>query len=266
MNAKTKASGAGAMQKLLDLIERVGNKVPHPVVIFLALTGLVMVMSHVLYMFGVSVTYDALNLQTHKLEPTTVAVTEPAHGRRHPVHPDLDDQELHELRPGGDHPRGDDRGGAGGRGRLDEGPDPQDGHGRAEPGHHLHPRLRGGDVEHRHRRRLPGPDPSWRRRLSRPRAAPARGPGRGLRGSRRRVHREHPDRAPRRDPDRDYQRRDPPPGSHEVARHHGELLLLGGVDLRARHRGHARVGEGRGAASRAVPRGDWTQGQARAPA
>jgi len=51
-----------------------GNKVPHPVVIFLALTAFVMVMSHVLYMFGVSVTYDALNLQTHTLEPTTVAV------------------------------------------------------------------------------------------------------------------------------------------------------------------------------------------------
>jgi aminobenzoyl-glutamate transport protein len=74
MNAKQKASGPGAMQKMLDLIERVGNKVPHPVVIFLALTGLVLVMSHVLYMFGVSVTYDALNMQTHKLEPTTVAV------------------------------------------------------------------------------------------------------------------------------------------------------------------------------------------------
>ena len=74
MSAKKKAAGDGVMKKLLDLIERVGNKVPHPVVIFLALAGLVVAMSHVLYMLGVSVTYDALNLQTHQLEPTTVAV------------------------------------------------------------------------------------------------------------------------------------------------------------------------------------------------
>ena len=74
MGSKKKASGDGATKGLLDLIERVGNKVPHPVVIFLALAGLVVALSHVLYMLGTSVTYDALNLETHQLEPTTVAV------------------------------------------------------------------------------------------------------------------------------------------------------------------------------------------------
>ena len=71
---KEKQKTRGLMQKLLDGIERVGNKVPHPVVIFLGLTGLVVVLSHLLYMLGTSVTYDALNITTHQLEPTTVAV------------------------------------------------------------------------------------------------------------------------------------------------------------------------------------------------
>ena len=71
---KDKKKTRGLMQKLLDWIERVGNKVPHPVVIFLALTALVVAASHVLYMLGTSVTYDALNIETHQLEPTTVAV------------------------------------------------------------------------------------------------------------------------------------------------------------------------------------------------
>jgi aminobenzoyl-glutamate transport protein len=44
------------MQKILDVVERVGNKVPHPVVIFLSLTILVIVLSHVLHLAGVSAT------------------------------------------------------------------------------------------------------------------------------------------------------------------------------------------------------------------
>lgn len=41
---------------LLGAIERVGDKVPHPAVIFLALCLIVIVLSHVLYLFDVSVT------------------------------------------------------------------------------------------------------------------------------------------------------------------------------------------------------------------
>lgn len=46
------------MQRSLAVIERVGNKVPHPGLIFLALCGLVIVLSHVLYVAGVAVTYE----------------------------------------------------------------------------------------------------------------------------------------------------------------------------------------------------------------
>lgn len=42
--------------KLLDWIERAGNKVPHPVLMFLYLIIIVIALSHVLYLAGVSVT------------------------------------------------------------------------------------------------------------------------------------------------------------------------------------------------------------------
>jgi aminobenzoyl-glutamate transport protein len=62
------------MQKLLDGVERVGNKVPDPAVIFFILAALVIVLSHMLYLLGVQVTYETVDLQTHKVVPTTVAV------------------------------------------------------------------------------------------------------------------------------------------------------------------------------------------------
>src|SRR5271165_4531276 len=62
------------LQKLLDGVERAGNKVPHPAVIFFILAGLVIVLSHVLYLFDVKVTYDAVDPQTHAVKQTTTAV------------------------------------------------------------------------------------------------------------------------------------------------------------------------------------------------
>lgn len=48
----------GFTQRLLDTIERVGNKVPHPVLMFLYLIAGVMVLSTILALFGVSVTEE----------------------------------------------------------------------------------------------------------------------------------------------------------------------------------------------------------------
>ncbi|MEU1470308.1 AbgT family transporter [Streptomyces sp. NPDC005761] len=45
-------------QRILDGIERVGNKVPHPAVIFLVLCGLIIVLSAILSALDVSVTYE----------------------------------------------------------------------------------------------------------------------------------------------------------------------------------------------------------------
>jgi aminobenzoyl-glutamate transport protein len=44
----------GLVQRVLDLIERVGNKVPHPAILFLALCGAVIVLSQILAWAGVS--------------------------------------------------------------------------------------------------------------------------------------------------------------------------------------------------------------------
>jgi aminobenzoyl-glutamate transport protein len=61
------------MQKLLDAVERVGNRVPHPVMIFVYLIGIVVVLSAILALFGVQVSYQAYNPATHEIEPATTA-------------------------------------------------------------------------------------------------------------------------------------------------------------------------------------------------
>ena len=54
------AGKRSGMQRVLDGIEKLGNKVPHPAIIFLALCALVIVGSHVLYLFNVGVTYEVV--------------------------------------------------------------------------------------------------------------------------------------------------------------------------------------------------------------
>ena len=51
-----KSDGGGS--KVLDFIARTGDKVPHPAIIFLVLCLFVIVLSHVLYLLGVSVTSE----------------------------------------------------------------------------------------------------------------------------------------------------------------------------------------------------------------
>ena len=60
-----------AMQKLLDMVERVGNRVPHPVVIFVYLIGFIILLSTLLSVFGAQVSFQAYNPATHAIEPTT---------------------------------------------------------------------------------------------------------------------------------------------------------------------------------------------------
>jgi aminobenzoyl-glutamate transport protein len=53
-------AGKKGMQKFLDVVEKVGNKVPHPAVIFLLLLLGVIAVSQILHMTGASVTYDVI--------------------------------------------------------------------------------------------------------------------------------------------------------------------------------------------------------------
>jgi len=67
----TGAAGKSGMQKVLDVVERVGNRVPHPVVIFVILIGVVVVLSTFLSLIGASVSYDVYNTETGKIERAT---------------------------------------------------------------------------------------------------------------------------------------------------------------------------------------------------
>jgi aminobenzoyl-glutamate transport protein len=65
VNAKT------PVERMLDVVERVGNKVPHPVVIFVILIGIVILLSHVFYLLGASATYQSINPESHEIEEVT---------------------------------------------------------------------------------------------------------------------------------------------------------------------------------------------------
>ena len=54
------------LQKMLDGVEVVGNKAPHPAVIFLIMAGIVIVLSHLLYLMGTSVTYQLVDPATQQ--------------------------------------------------------------------------------------------------------------------------------------------------------------------------------------------------------
>src|SRR5262245_40383967 len=66
--------GKTTLEKALDVVERVGNRVPHPVVIFVLLIGVVILLSQLLYWTGASVTFDVNNPQTHEVEHVTTTV------------------------------------------------------------------------------------------------------------------------------------------------------------------------------------------------
>jgi aminobenzoyl-glutamate transport protein len=62
------------MQRFLDGVEKVGNMVPHPVVIFLILIAIVIVLSAVLSLFGAAVSFERINPETHEIETASTAI------------------------------------------------------------------------------------------------------------------------------------------------------------------------------------------------
>ena len=62
------------LQKLLDGVEVVGNKVPHPAVIFLLMSAIVIVLSFIFHLLGTSVSYQVIDPETHKAVTTTAVV------------------------------------------------------------------------------------------------------------------------------------------------------------------------------------------------
>jgi aminobenzoyl-glutamate transport protein len=60
-------------QRILDFVEKVGNKVPHPAVIFLLLIVAVVILSHLLHVVGASVTYQVIDPSTEKVHEVTAS-------------------------------------------------------------------------------------------------------------------------------------------------------------------------------------------------
>lgn len=61
-------------QRVLDGIEYVGNKVPHPAVLFLSLIVILVILSQLFQWLGTSVVYQRINPETHEIEEATTAV------------------------------------------------------------------------------------------------------------------------------------------------------------------------------------------------
>ena len=72
--ATANAASKTTMQRFLDGVEKVGNMVPHPVIIFLILIGIVIVLSAVLSAFGAAVSYERINPDTHAVEPASTSI------------------------------------------------------------------------------------------------------------------------------------------------------------------------------------------------
>jgi hypothetical protein len=64
----------GSLDRLLDTIERVGNKVPHPAIIFFYLIGIVIALSAIFGVLGTTVTYDGYDYATGTIVEQTSSV------------------------------------------------------------------------------------------------------------------------------------------------------------------------------------------------
>jgi aminobenzoyl-glutamate transport protein len=73
MTTDAAAANDGMMKRVLDLVERTGNKVPHPAMIFLSLMVVVIVLSHVLYAAGASVTQQVIDPATDTVQEVSIA-------------------------------------------------------------------------------------------------------------------------------------------------------------------------------------------------
>src|SRR5262245_31589826 len=71
---ETNVASKTVMQRMLDMVERVGNKVPHPAVLFFGLIVLVILLSEVMSRFDISASYERINPETHKMEYATTSI------------------------------------------------------------------------------------------------------------------------------------------------------------------------------------------------
>lgn len=68
--SRDKAKGPGLVQRMLNFIERVGNKVPHPAILFLALIFGLIIIAQILAWIGISTTYEVVAPPPVEVEET----------------------------------------------------------------------------------------------------------------------------------------------------------------------------------------------------
>ena len=59
---------------LLGTVEKIGNILPHPTTLFVIFCAIIMVVSHITYKLGVSVTYEGIDIASGELKELTVSV------------------------------------------------------------------------------------------------------------------------------------------------------------------------------------------------
>ena len=74
------------LERLLDAIERAGNKMPDPAILFLVLCALVIVVSQILFWFDVKATFEVSSRRRSRPSSSTSAArsSRPTSGRRRP--------------------------------------------------------------------------------------------------------------------------------------------------------------------------------------
>lgn len=72
--SQIKQEKKGFFNKFLDFIEVGGNKLPHPVTLFVLFCLTIIIVSGITEKMGVSATYNALNKKTGNFEEITVTV------------------------------------------------------------------------------------------------------------------------------------------------------------------------------------------------
>ena len=224
------------MERVLDAIERGGNKMPHPAILFLVLCGAVIVLSQILYWADVKATYEVVKPPAVPTEETYYGgSTEPTDvGPTEPLPPDAYEVTTETTKVEGlltaDGVRylftsfvsnfrnfsamtimlvvmiGVGLAEAAGLITLAH---PQARRRVVEGDAHVHHRAAGGDLQHRLGRGLPRAHPVRCGGLQERGQKPAGRHRRGLRRRRRGLRRELPHHAVRRRADRDHERRQP---------------------------------------------------------
>ena len=232
--ARRAPSQKTGMERVLDGIERLGNKMPDPAILFLWLCLGVILLSQALAWLDVKATYQVVapppvpaeeTYYGGSSDPVYVAPVRagarrglrgadrddrgqgPADRRRHPLPVHVVRRQLPQLRRGGDHPGGDDRRRPGRGGRADRGADPQARRGLLARHAHVHHRAARHDLERRLRRGLHRADTPGRGGVPERRPPSDRRHRGRVRRRRRGLRGELPDHAAGRRADRDHQRR-----------------------------------------------------------